>query len=57
LTDEPKEQTLFCCRCEEFQNFHKLADGRFKCEVCGHVTDEYQAESDYDTQIEENDIF
>jgi hypothetical protein len=59
--DEPENETetktLFCCRCEEFQTFKKVEGINYKCEVCGHITDEFQAESDYDTQIEELDIF
>jgi ribosomal protein L37AE/L43A len=55
---EENEQEFFCAECEERQMFRKVKGGGWQCSVCGHwIADEFESESDEDTQIEELDWF
>lgn len=51
------EKEMFCAICQDTQTFHEL-DGGWQCDNCGHfIMDEYEAQSDEDCQIEEEDWF
>jgi ribosomal protein L37AE/L43A len=52
------EEEMFCKSCQDRTTHKKDKEGKWVCEICGdYVWDEYEAESDEDTQIEEEDIF